>query len=86
MSDLDGKYAIVLDRWLQEYGEHWPLTGLFATLDEARAMDAYDGTSPSPVPRAGWDAHAVEPTELLNEATLESEEGDVRRLESRTDA
>lgn len=86
MSDLDGRYAIVLDRWLEEYEDHWPLTALFETIDEARAMGAYDGAEPAPVPRSGFDAPAVEPTILLNEETLASEKGDIRRLQDRTDA
>ena len=85
MADLDGKYAIVLDRWLDQYDDHWPLTALFDSLADARAMEAYDGGNPSPVPRARWAAPAMEPTELLNEATLDRERGDIRRLESRVD-
>ena len=85
MSDLHGKYAIVLDRWLEEYDDHWPLTALCESLAEARALEAYDGANPSPLPRVGWEAPVLEPTELLNEATLDREQGDIRRLESRSD-
>lgn len=85
MPDLDGTYAIVLDRWLEEHDDHWPLTAVFDSLVEARAMEAYDGSPPAPVDRGAWEAPPVEPTVLLNEATLEREEGDIRRLESRTD-
>lgn len=82
---LDGKYAIVLDRWIGEYDDHWPVTALFESRDEARAMGSYAGGNPSPLPRSSWDAPTEEPVRLLNESTGDTEEGYIRRLESRTD-
>lgn len=83
MSGYDGLYAIVLDRWLEEEPDHWPLTEVRSTLEEARAVDHYGGENPATVPRSAYRATAVEPTELLNTRTLESEAGAIRRMEAR---
>lgn len=85
MPDLDGRYAVLLDRWLEAYPHHWPLSVLSETLEGARAADAYDGGNPSPIPRSRWRAESRGRTRLLNEATGSTEEGLVCRLEERTD-
>lgn len=83
MSGYDGLYAIVLDRWVEEEPHHWPLTEVRSTLEDARAVDHYGGENPATVPRSAYRAVAVEPVELLNTRTLESEAGAIRRIEAR---
>ena len=85
MPGYDGHYAIVLDRWLEEEPDHWPLTEVRSTLEEARGVDHYGGDNPATVPRSAYRAVTVEPTELLNTRTRASESGAIRRLEARSD-
>lgn len=85
MSDLEGKYVVVLDRWAEEYGRHWPVTAVFDTLAAARAMDAHDCSNPSPLPKADWAGRREGRTELLAECTGETEGAEILRLERRSD-
>lgn len=80
MTDHDPRHVIVLDRWLEEYPDHWPVSAMADTLEELRSEDAYDGGNPTPVPRHAYVARLVERTRLLNESTGGSEEGTIFRL------
>lgn len=80
MTDHDPRHVIVLDRWLEEYPDHWPVSVMADTLEEARAEDAYAGGNPATVPRRAYVAHLVERTRLLNESTGGTEEGTIFRL------
>lgn len=81
MTERDPRHVIVLDRWLEEYPDHWPVSVMVDTLEEARAEDAYGGGNPAPVPRRAYVTHLVERTRLLDESTGRIETGTIFRLQ-----
>lgn len=82
VDELDGRYGILLDRWLEAYPDHWPVTALFDTLEAARRRRSHGGHNPSPLPRVAYGARRLEPTRLLDERTGRTEDGGIYRLEA----
>lgn len=81
VDDLDGRYVIVLDRWLGEYPDHWPVSAVSDSLDGARRVGGYRGRNPSPVPRSAYAARRLERKRVLDQRTGRTESGAIYRLE-----
>ena len=68
MSKYDGKYGIILNKWIKVYPDQWPISEYEDTLAQARAI-TQTGGDPELLSKKVFNATFIESKSLINADT-----------------